>query len=428
MATVKLPVVELPEGSNEDKILYLTDLIQQYKKNLEYFLNNLDDDNILNIDSAIIRNLKSIDIEAQNILVTKGGDARVVFTESTISMQAWEGGEWVDKIYFDSVAGKYVFNGELESTYITVLTSLVTEVLFADQGTIAELTVDRLQTHDKIQRYLNNDQSDVHWINIQDQYIEFVTSQDCTGSYENVYSRHGEQMFWKDGTHTHVTTENTGLPVRQFEYDKELVKLSIMFESDGSNQVPMIALGAGTGISGDKDGRGFIYKDDGGLYIEYHTYGSGSTPNDGDVYRLGLSEAGIDLSEFNAITYNPSASILGIIQLWVQPDPPTLAKQNDVWVDTNDYSRYDIKELISGYTIQATDPEVLIVREYGGTITLHSAVGSVGVVKRIHNLAEYTINVEVPTGETMNGVTDGYITLFPQESLEFISDGTGWVY
>jgi len=47
MATVKLPDVQLPDAGLKEQIAYLTDIVQQYKKNLEYYINNLDGSNII---------------------------------------------------------------------------------------------------------------------------------------------------------------------------------------------------------------------------------------------------------------------------------------------------------------------------------------------------------------------------------------------
>lgn len=429
--SIKLPNVDMTgKETADDKIAYLVDLIQSLKKNLEYHLNNIDSDQILNIDSAIITNLQSVNIEAQHILITEGGTARVVFDSTTIAMQVWEDGAWVNKVYFDSVTGKYIFDGDLSATTITTIEStmesLITMVFYADKGEIAELTVDSLKTHDKIQKRLNNDQSDVKWIWIEDQYIKLVSSEDCLGTTEYIYNRSNEQLFWVDETHTHVTTEATDYPIEQFLYDKELVKLSLAFESDGVNQVPMIVLGAGTGITGDKDGRGFIYKDDGGLYIEYHTYGQAGVPNDGDVFRLGLSEAGIDFSQFTGITFNPTTILTGLVQIWVQDDTPVGAKEKDVWIDTNDYSRYDIMELATGYTLVESDAEIIrVTLTEPSTLTLHAHT-SVGIIKKVYNVGTVLLTIIPATGGYMNGVLNGSQLLYPYESAEFITNGTGW--
>lgn len=59
----------------------------------------------------------------------------------------------------------------------TVITNtIVTQSLYGERGTIAELTVDRLETSDKVRNYLNGDTSDVNYIRIYDQNIHFITA------------------------------------------------------------------------------------------------------------------------------------------------------------------------------------------------------------------------------------------------------------
>ena len=288
MATVKLPVVELPDGSLEEKVLYLTDLIQQYKKNLEYFLNNLDDDNILNIDSAIIRNLKSIDIEAQNVLITKGGDARVVFDESTIAMQKYEGGEWVNKLYFDSIAGKYIFDGTLTTTTLeavnAVVYQLVTMTFTAEKGYIAELTVDSLDTSYKLQNYLASDTSDVNYIKIQNQNFDFITAHYDGGGTTQAVDRFSRPLYWTDGTHTAVSIDETAYPAMIYVYD-ELTKLHFGFD-ESNPKVPFMQFGAGDGVL-PLSSKAFIKKTQTGIIIEYYK------SNTAEKISLELCDAGI---------------------------------------------------------------------------------------------------------------------------------------
>lgn len=271
MATVKLPVVELPEGSLEDKVLYLTDLIQQYKKNLEYFLNNLDDDNILNIDSAIIRNLKAVDIEAQNVLITEGGTARVVLNETTIAMQKWEGGQWVNKVYFDSDAGKYIFDGTLTATTLEAINAtvvyMVTQSFTAEKGYIAELTVDSLETSTKLQNYLASDTSDVNYIKIQDQNFDFITAHYEGGGTTQATDRKGHPLYWTDNTKTLTTTDVTPYPARMYVYD-ELTKLHFGFD-ESNPKIPFMQFGAGDGVL-PLSSKAFIKKTQTGVIIEYY--------------------------------------------------------------------------------------------------------------------------------------------------------------
>ena len=84
---------------------------------------------------------------------------------------------------------------------------------------------------------------------------------DRTG-YRSVWG----ESFWTDENKTAATTTATDYPVRVYTYT-EYVKMSLLFEDDGTNYIPKLILGTGTG-SGD-NGKGFIYKGTDGLYIEY---------------------------------------------------------------------------------------------------------------------------------------------------------------
>ena len=65
----------------------------------------------------------------------------------------------------------------LEANIDFLVTNItVTNVLAADKAYIAELTVDQLETSDKVKRYLASDTGDVDYIKIKDQYVHFITA------------------------------------------------------------------------------------------------------------------------------------------------------------------------------------------------------------------------------------------------------------
>ena len=78
--------------------------------------------------------------------------ARSVFNADTFAMQSGDGSgsNWTNKLYFDPVSGKYIFDGELSANIINALSVLITPNLYADKGYIAELTVDMLDTGNKV--------------------------------------------------------------------------------------------------------------------------------------------------------------------------------------------------------------------------------------------------------------------------------------
>lgn len=104
--------------------------------------------------------------------------------------------------------------------------------------------------------------------------------------------------------------------------------------------------------------------------------------------------------------------------VWVQPDVPSTAKPSDVWVDTDDYSRYDKTALLLSTTLLISDNEIIIA---SGTIllTLHVAT-TIGVIKKIYNIGSGIVTLV----GTINGLAN--MLLYPGESIELITDGSEW--
>lgn len=106
------------------------------------------------------------------------------------------------------------------------------------------------------------------------------------------------------------------------------------------------------------------------------------------------------------------------VQIYVQPLPPSQAKGKDVYIDTDDYSRFDFLTVIASAIISESDSE-MINASGNSTITLHSAA-SPGIVKRIHNTGTGIITLS----GTINGASNMY--LYPRESVTLVTDGSGW--
>ena len=132
MAEVKLPGIRdlRPNASVEEKIQALTDAYHMLTKYLEFLLFNLDSLNISEIDADItrIKNLEAV----------------------------------VDP-FLPAVVQKVITQ------------TLITQTLYAEKGYIAELTVDQLDTSQKVRNYLDGNLDDDNYIKIYDQYIEFRT-------------------------------------------------------------------------------------------------------------------------------------------------------------------------------------------------------------------------------------------------------------
>lgn len=108
-----------------------------------------------------------------------------------------------------------------------------------------------------------------------------------------------------------------------------------------------------------------------------------------------------------------------IIRIFVQPTQPS-ARTKDLWVDTDDYSRYEKTALTSVATLAVSANE-FITASGTFTITLHAATSS-GIVKKIYNIGTGIITIV----GTINGISN--MLLYPGESVELITEGTAWRY
>lgn len=348
--------------------------------------------------------------------------ARAYFRSDSMALQSGDGSgtTWKNRLYYDydSETGEsiLVFDGRLSATIIEALSVLITPNLYAKKATIAELTVDELDTSDKVKNFLESNTADVNYQRIYDQYHKYITAHTDGSSYSQATDRYGAPLYWIDENHEAATTEETDYPVYIYDYT-EYTKMDICFEFDGTNHVPKIVLGAGTGAEDPDWGKAKIYKQGDGFYIDYFNGSNGTK------YTFKITDDGIDFSGFPSITYEENIIINGLVQIWVQDDPPLNAKVKDIWVDTDDYSRYDKLVITSSRNIAESDPEVLLVSGYMTTITLHAGEHA-GIISKIYNVGDSPIHIE----GNLNGLEDTDLYVMPGESLELITTGSGWVY
>lgn len=285
--------------------------------------------------------------------------------------------------------------------------TISTENLYAVYGDIADLTVDRLLTANKVQRYLDGDTADINYILIQDQYIKFIT-----GSTEGATTQHidrdGNPLYWYNAEHTGMSTTATDYPVTVYSYT-ELIKAQYAFDNTTGTYVPTIILGAGSGTA--NYGKAFIYKDTNGLYIDYYK------STDGTKYTIKITDDGIDFGGFPAVTAD------ALHQLWVQSSEPTGAKVNDVWADTDDPSRYDRLEITATgtHTISATTAEFLeITGSTAIALTIDATAATAGTVLMVKNSSSEIATLTA----TINGSTTN--VLYPGEMIWLLWNGTDW--
>ena len=225
--------------------------------------------------------------------------ARAYFRSDGMKFQTGDGSgtTWADKLYYavdtDTGNTELYFNGKLTADVIEALSAVIAPNLYAGKATIAEVTVDELDTSDKVKNYLNGDVSANNYQKIYDQFHEFITGV-TDGLDENkvqAEDRNGDPLYWTDDTNTAATTTVTAYPVYTFKYtDTAKMKLGFGDDPSGSGyQIPMIELGAGTGIN--NNAKGFIYKGISGLYLDYYS-------TSGDLRRVLLSDDGIVLTPY----------------------------------------------------------------------------------------------------------------------------------
>lgn len=249
------------------------------------------------------------------------GKSEVVMNSDLLAFKALIDGVMKDRIYFDPAKGDYVFDGALGAD------AILAGALYAETGDIAELTVDRLSTSRRIRKYILSDASDDNYIQIQDNYIRFITGAPISsdillteagdailteaGLYltgesnglavEQAKNRNNQPLYWQrepvshtadgypldaDGVQIYATTDVTDWPVYVYVY-LELTKAQEAFEIKNSEYVPIFTFGAG-----DENGRnkGFIQKTPDGLDIVY-------TPTaGGEIGINALAEGYLDLS------------------------------------------------------------------------------------------------------------------------------------
>ena len=154
--------------------------------------------------------------------------------------------------------------------------TVIADELYASYGAIADLVVDELRTdYKRAANYLYGDTSDINYIHIHDEQINFVTGTVKTSSGTPLTEQlhHGSRYFyWLDSSKTKMTSsEVTAWPVMVYQYD-ELLKAQFAYVRESGNYVPVLTLGAG-----DENGRnkGYFHKSADGLDILY-TATSGS--------------------------------------------------------------------------------------------------------------------------------------------------------
>ncbi len=245
----------------ENRFQQVDDYVSKLRKELEFILENLDNDNM---NEVYIKNLKADFIKAQEIATQK-------------------------------LIAEYI-----QSDFILTNT-VITNNLYADLGYIARLTVDSLLTSDVLQDF-----DTMHYIDMQDNYITFIKGIKNNNPKIQYQNSDSEPLYYKyseDYGRDVITTENTGRPVMVSQYDL-YEKLKVYYETDASVDSPVIVMGTGNlndhGLF--KQQQAVIRKDDTGLKVTYIQDG-------GNELTVELGENGILIngSPYHKITAGTAA-------------------------------------------------------------------------------------------------------------------------
>lgn len=218
------------------------------------------------------------------------GASEATFNSDVFQMSALINDVMTPRIYFDPIKGDYVFDGALGAD------AVFTDSLYAEQGDIAELTVDRLSTSKRVRLYNLQNTGDDNYVEIQDNYLRFITGTPIEdpndpGTYltEQATNRYGQGLYWseipdsinadgypldEDGNQIYATTDEPtpgegetldDYKVMVYQYS-ELIKAQFAFEQESGTYVPILTLGAG-----DTNGynKGYIHKSADGMDIVY---------------------------------------------------------------------------------------------------------------------------------------------------------------
>ena len=268
------------------------------------------------------------------------------------------------------------------------------------------------------------DTSDVNYLKIDDEGIQQVTAKitDPIGEVQ-VTDRNGTLLYWTDETELGVTDVVTAFPIMRYTYT-ELTKMLMNFHSIDDVVIPTIELGAGSGVVGHPEyGKGTVYKGLRGLYFDYlHSV-------TGELRRMMLTDDGIDFSETvsGKVIYSDQTIVEGVVQVFTETEFPAAAKDKDWLVDTDDYTRVDLKTITTATNLLITDNEYI---EVSGTTTITlfdptTVVGGsdeIGVLfSEIKNIGTALVTI---TGN-INGSTQS-IYAYPDESRRLCANGTTW--
>lgn len=382
--------------------------------------------------------------------------ARAHFNADNFKMQSGDGGgeNWVDKIYFDPATGKYKFNGTLEAA-----DGIFSGALQAATGTFSgSVTIGDEEKKTLIDQY-----------GLDTRFIKWFKNMCYNSSFEVFEPETKLPAYWDGGVSspnsnffgdhslklTASESSKQTAAINPQWYNSVSAKTRVSFhKKGGAVRVSVLAADNSPFALTDENG-------DTGAYIEcaYNenwipesytvsfTHGIGTSirvkfdnSDSVDAYVDGVivepdytgkrpsfytdgpnsigTTTGKEIITVVEATETAVQAIQDGVRVTVGTTFPVDAKTKDVHVKTNDYSRFDKLHLTTATTL-AVDANEFITASGTFSITLHAATAA-GIIKKIYNVGTGLITL---TG-TINGVVNMY--LYPNESVELITDGTAW--
>ena len=223
-------------------------------------------------------------------ITVEASQSEAVFNSDILSMRAMVDGVMKDCIYFDTTAQRYRLSGDVLIDGSLQSDATMTDALYAEQGDVAQLTVDWIDTGKRIYKYLKKDTSpDFHFVG-HTTTIQFIAStvimEDDVPLTEQLYNRYGMPLYWQkditdasivngypyiDDLRVYTTTNNTGFPVIVYRY-KDGIMREITFKQDPDTGYwfPTDIYGQGTDDM-HINGRGKILKTTDSFELSYTT-------------------------------------------------------------------------------------------------------------------------------------------------------------
>lgn len=220
------------------------------------------------------------------VISRSDGASEAIMNSDVFAMRAKDPttGQMTDCIYFDALAQRYRITGLVE-----IDGAMIAESMYADTGTIADLTVSQVLTSRRIALYLTGNTGRDNYVSIRDHEIALISAsvlfaEDGTPLTEQLTNDSGQPLYWAgdvstatvvdghyeiDGTRVPVTTAANDWPVTVYQYSSGERTL-LTFGGEAESYAPEIVLGAGTGGAND-EGKAKIRKAVDGLQILYRT-------------------------------------------------------------------------------------------------------------------------------------------------------------